>query len=274
MTASKSINSMTADEIRQAVRENYANAAHSDSACGCNKSTCCKAADEPARTASASIGYSADELAAIPEGADLGLGCGNPTAIASLKPGQVVLDLGSGAGIDCFLAARKVAPGGTGGRVIGVDMTAEMIRKARANAARENIGNVEFRLGEVEHLPVADESIDVIISNCVINLSPDKPQVYREMYRVLKPWGRIAISDVVALGPLPDALQQSIEMLTGCVSGASPVDQLRRELAAAGFRDISIRVSGKSRQLIREWAPGSGIERYVTSAIIEARKTS
>jgi arsenite methyltransferase len=264
---------MTPDEIRQAVRANYAKVARTGSACGCNATAtaCCSPAAETAASSSASaaLGYSPDELAAIPEGADLGLGCGNPTAIASLTPGQVVLDLGSGAGIDCFLAAQKVGPTG---RAIGVDMTPDMIHKARANAAKAGLANVEFRLGEIEHLPVPDDSVDVIISNCVVNLSPDKPQVWREAFRVLRPGGRLVISDVVALAPLPEELQRNVELLTGCVAGASLADQVRRDLMDAGFNDVSIQISRASREFIEDWAPGMGIENFVSSAIIEARK--
>jgi SAM-dependent methyltransferase len=183
------------------------------------------------------MGYSAAELRAIPDGADLGLGCGNPTAMASLRRGEVVLDLGSGAGIDCFLAAEKVGPSG---RAIGVDMTSEMVERARENARREKIANVEFRLGEIEHLPVADASVDVIISNCVVNLSPDKPQVFREAYRVLKPGGRMFLSDIVLLKELPRAVRESIEAYVGCIAGASLKADYLAAIRAAGFDDVDI----------------------------------
>lgn len=215
------------------------------------------------------MGYSEAELAAIPEGANLGLGCGNPQAIAAMKPGEVVLDLGSGAGFDCFLAARQV---GATGRVIGVDMTHEMLAKARENAEKIGAANVEFRLGELEHLPVADNTADVAISNCVINLVPDKAQVFRETFRVLKPGGRIAISDVVNTAPLPTDLQADTALMCGCVCGAAPVDRVQAWLRDAGFTDISITVKPESRDLIATWAPGRGIENYVASAIVEARK--
>ena len=219
-------------------------------------------------TKSAQMGYAADEIAAG-EGANLGLGCGNPQAIAALRPGEVVLDLGAGAGFDCFLAARAVGPAG---QVIGVDMTHEMLAKARANAARLGAGNVSFRLGEIEHLPVADDTADVILSNCVINLVPDKAQVFREAFRVLKPGGRLAISDVVNMAPLPERLAADPALLCGCVSGAAPVASVEGWLRAAGFTDIAVTPRPESRELIATWAPGTGIEDFVVSAAIEARK--
>ena len=217
---------------------------------------------------SAQMGYAADEIAAG-DGANLGLGCGNPQAIAALRPGEVVLDLGSGAGFDCFLAARAVGPAG---RVIGVDMTHEMLAKARANAVRLGTGNVSFRLGEIEHLPVADATVDVILSNCVINLVPDKGQVFREAFRVLKPGGRLAISDVVNMAPLPERLAADPALLCGCVSGAAPVAAIEGWLREAGFAGFAVTLRPESRDLIAGWAPGSGIEAFVVSAAIEARK--
>jgi ubiquinone/menaquinone biosynthesis C-methylase UbiE len=214
-------------------------------------------------------GFSDAEPAAIPDGANLGLGCGNPQAIAALRPGEVVIDLGSGAGFDCFLAAEQV---GTAGRIIGVDMTHEMLAKARANAAKIGAANVEFRLGELEHLPVADNTADVIISNCVINLVPDKAQVFREAYRVLKPGGRLAISDVVNTAPLSDVLKADPALLCGCIGGAAPAAQVETWLAEAGFTNIHIAEKPESRELIQGWAPGLGIENHVISAMIEARK--
>ncbi len=199
----------------------------------------------------------------------MGLGCGNPQAIAALQPGEVVVDLGSGAGFDCLLAARQVGPTG---RVIGVDMTHEMLAKARANAARIGAANVEFRLGEIEHLPIADNAADVILSNCVINLVPDKAQVFREAFRVLKPGGRLAISDVVNTKKLTPELAADKALVCGCVAGAAPVLEIEAWLRAAGFRDIRIAVKPDSRELVASWAPGRGIEDHVASASIEARK--
>lgn len=232
--------------------------------------SCC--APTPAATAdgkSQAMGYSADDLAAVPEGANLGLGCGNPQAIAAMRPGETVVDLGSGAGFDCLLAARQV---GASGRVIGVDMTHEMLAKARANATKLGATNVEFRLGEIEHLPIADMTADVILSNCVINLVPDKAQAFREAFRALKPGGRLAISDVVNMATLPPDLAADRGLICGCVAGAAPVAQIETWLAEAGFTDIAIDVKPESRAMIATWAPGRKIEDYVASAIIQARK--
>lgn len=260
------------DEIRQAVRTNYARVSQrATGACCSGGSASPWCGSVPAESASARLGYSEEELAAVPEGADMGLGCGNPQAIAALQPGETLLDLGSGGGFDCFLAAQQVGPEG---HVIGVDMTPEMVHQARANAQRGGYGNVEFRLGEIEHLPVADGTVDVIISNCVINLSPDKPAVYREAFRVLRPGGRIAISDVVrsAETPLPEAMRTSMELLSGCVAGAASVGEVERMLREAGFAEIRVTTKPESREYIATWAPGSGIEDYVVSAMIEAVK--
>jgi ubiquinone/menaquinone biosynthesis C-methylase UbiE len=203
----------------------------------------------------------------------MGLSCGNPNALASLQPGEVLLDLGSGGGFDVFIAGKKL---GATGRAIGVDMTAEMLAKARRNTEsyRQNSGwdNVEFRLAEIEHLPVADASVDVIISNCVINLSPDKPRVFREAFRVLKPGGRLAVSDIVALAPTPEELRTDWELYTGCVAGASVVDDLKGMLKEAGFASIRIVRKGESREIVGQWFPGRKAEDYVTSASIEAEK--
>jgi SAM-dependent methyltransferase len=215
------------------------------------------------------LGYSEADLASLPAGADLGLGCGNPQSIAALRPGDTVVDLGSGAGFDSFLAARKV---GATGHVIGVDMTPAMVTKARENARRANVRGVEFRLGEIEHLPVSDDSADVILSNCVINLVPDKKAAFAEALRVLKPGGRLAISDVVTIAPLPRDLQEKVAALTGCISGASSTDELQEILTEVGFAEIRIDVKPESRAFIRDWMPGSGSEDYISSATIEAVK--
>lgn len=243
------------------------------SACCCGgadeSTSCCGGQEESLEARAARYGYSVDELLSVPEGSNLWLGCGNPGAIAALQPGEVVLDLGSGAGFDCFLAAKKV---GASGRVIGVDMTPEMVSKARANAARAGAENVEFRLGEIEHLPVADNSVDVIISNCVVNLSPDKPAVFREALRVLKPGGRLAISDTVTTIELPEAVRRDLDMWSACISGSESVAALEAMLAEAGFEDIRITPHDESREMIREWAPGHGIEEFIVSAAIEGKK--
>jgi len=223
------------EEIRKAVREGYGKIAVKESSC-CGPATPCGCGTSQ-ETVSKAIGYTDDQLGALPDGANLGLGCGNPTALASLKEGEVVLDLGSGAGIDCFLAANAV---GQSGRVIGVDMTPEMLERARENARKGGYGNVEFRLGEIENLPVADNSVDAVISNCVINLSPDKGRVFKEAYRALKPGGRIMISDIVLLKELPDALKNSIQAYVGCVAGASTKQEYLATVAVTGFQDIEI----------------------------------
>ena len=230
---------MKDEEIRKAVRESYGKIAVQETVgCGPGDSCGCGCAGGSMQeTVSKAIGYTDEELAAVPEGANLGLGCGNPTALASLEEGEVVLDLGSGAGFDCFLAADKV---GESGRVIGVDMTAEMIEKARENVEKGDYRNVEFRLGEIENLPVADNSADVVISNCVVNLSPDKKRVYQEAYRVLKPGGRMMISDIVLLKELPTALKNSIEAYVGCIGGATSREEYLATIAAAGFQDVEV----------------------------------
>jgi ubiquinone/menaquinone biosynthesis C-methylase UbiE len=197
------------------------------------------------------------------------LGCGNPQALANLKSGETVLDLGSGGGFDCFLAARQV---GDSGHVIGVDMTPEMVSKARRNAEKGGYRNVEFRLGEIESLPVADDAVDAIISNCVINLSPDKPRVFAEAYRVLKPGGRLAISDVVAFAELPDDIRRDMALFTGCMAGASLVSEVEAMLHSTGFKQVRVAPKDESKSFIRDWAPGTPITDYVVSATIEAVK--
>jgi len=260
------------DHVHARVRERYAGIVAGDrKGRGAVRSCCCSTQAPSAREQSARLGYSAKELEAVPEGANMGLGCGNPQAIAMLRKGEVVLDLGAGGGFDCFLAARQVGPRG---RVIGVDMTPEMVSRSRENARQGQFSNVEFRLGEIEHLPVADNSVDVILSNCVINLSPDKPQVYREAYRVLKAGGRIAVSDLVAVRPLPRSVKRDSDKHSGCISGASSVRELQSMLTAAGFRDAHVIVKEASVAFIKDWFPGSGVERYVRSASIRATKPS
>jgi ubiquinone/menaquinone biosynthesis C-methylase UbiE len=223
-------------DVKKIVRDNYANVAKSGSSC-CTTNTSCCGDSKPVQLDSTKLGYTQDELASLPEGANLGLGCGNPVAHASLKEGETYLDLGSGAGIDCFLAAQKV---GKTGKVIGVDMTPEMLDKARKNARSGGFENVEFRLGEIEHLPIADNTIDVITSNCVINLSSDKSAVFNEAFRVLRPGGRLMISDIVLLKELPDYILSSIQAYVGCVAGAMLKEEYLGLVKKAGFIDIQI----------------------------------
>jgi SAM-dependent methyltransferase len=269
--------------VRGKVREAYAKIATGGDSC-CGKAASCCGSPSPDDLAKC-IGYSDEELAGLPDGANMGLSCGNPTAIASLKEGEVVLDLGSGGGFDVFIAARKVGPSG---RAIGVDMTPDMVTKARANAIgfREQTGldNVEFRLGEIEHLPVADGTVDVVISNCVVNLSPEKPQVWREMARVLKPGGRVAVSDIALLKPLPEALLNSVAALVGCIAGAVLVEETEAMAKEAGLVDIELTkkpgyIEGMSEasdpiyavileNLAADVKPGD----YATSLSVSARK--
>lgn len=224
-----------AKEIKKIVREGYAKAIAQDTSC-CSASSCCGNTNK-AKDISKTVGYSDAEMNTVPEGANLGFGCGNPVAIASLKEGEIVLDLGSGAGFDAFLASAKV---GKTGHVIGVDMTAEMIEKAKTNARKGNYTNVEFRLGEIENLPVDSSSADVIISNCVINLSPDKEQVFKEAFRVLKPGGRLMVSDLALVKDLPDAIKESVEAYVGCLAGAIKKDDYLKLLTIAGFQEVRI----------------------------------
>ncbi|HWO88105.1 MAG TPA: arsenite methyltransferase [Gemmatimonadales bacterium] len=221
---------MTAPDVRTTVRSKYAQVASAGTSCGCGPAA--RAAE-----IATEIGYSAEELRSVPEGSNLGLGCGAPLRHAALAPGEVVLDLGSGAGMDAFLAVREVGPEG---RVIGVDMTPDMIEKARANAVQAGAPNVEFRLGEIEHLPVADSSVDVVISNCVVNLSPDKPQVFREAYRALRSGGRLVISDIVVTGELPDESRASVEAYVGCVAGALKKEEYLDAIRLAGFEAVEV----------------------------------
>jgi arsenite methyltransferase len=259
------------EQIRRSVRSRYGEIAkQGTSGCGCNSlSSCCGPDSGAIGKISRAFGYTQQQLDSAPEGANMGLGCGNPQAIASLKQGETVLDLGSGGGFDCFLAAKSV---GETGRVIGVDMTADMVSKARQNAEKVGAKNVEFRLGEIEHLPVADASVDVIMSNCVINLSPEKINVFREAFRVLKPGGRLAILDVVALQTLPDEIRNDLSLISGCVGGTEKVEDIAKMLQDAGFKDINIRPKDESRRFIQEWFPGRNLEDHVASATIEAKK--
>ena len=280
----------TKEVIRQAVRERYGQIANANtpaqgvsimgSCCGespaatgkSSAGSCCgSGSDVTSEQMSALMGYSKQDLASAPEGANMGLGCGNPVALASLQPGETVVDLGSGGGFDCFLAAKQV---GKTGQVIGIDMTPDMISKARTNAAKIGADNVDFRLGEIEHLPVADDTADIIMSNCVINLSPDKLSVFREAYRILKPGGRLAISDILAIAALPDEMRQNLALVSACVGGAATIDDTRAMLTQAGFENIKITPKDGSRQLISEWTSGDSKNAgdYVVSAYIEATK--
>jgi arsenite methyltransferase len=265
-------NVLTTDAIKDMVRTRYGDIAAraGSSCCAPAAPSCCETAAAPdLNTKARDIGYSDEELAAVPEGANLGLGCGNPLAIAAMKAGETAVDLGSGAGFDCLLAARQV---GSTGHVIGVDMTHEMLKKARENAAKVGVHNVEFRLGELEHLPIADNIADVIISNCVINLVPNKGQVFREAYRVLKPGGRVSVSDVLNIAPLPEDLRADPALLCGCIAGAISAERTEALLREAGFVEVTIAVKPESRETVASWAPGRGIEKCVASATVEARK--
>ncbi|OXS57382.1 arsenite S-adenosylmethyltransferase [Cohnella sp. CIP 111063] len=259
------------DEVRQHVRDRYKQIAIQDvSNAGCcspstSSSSCCGTANE----VSSKLGYSDEELSTVPEGSNLGLGCGNPQAMASIKAGEVVLDLGSGAGFDCFLAAKQV---GETGKVFGVDMTPEMVSRARHNASKNEYTNVEFRLGEIEYLPIHSETIDVILSNCVINLSPDKQQVFHEAYRVLKSGGRLAVSDIVTTAELPAEIKDDLDSLASCISGASTIEEVKEMLRKSGFVDISVEPKDESREFIKDWVPGANINEYIQSAVIKAIK--
>lgn len=265
------MNRQTKSSIRASVRKHYGRIPSSGS-CGfgcCGTHGLKKEAIPSARSIGKAIGYSEAEIQKTPEGANMGLGCGNPQAIAGLKPGEQVLDLGSGGGFDAFLAADAV---GSQGRVIGVDMTPEMVHKARENREKTNKTNVTFRLGEIEHLPVADSSMDVIISNCVINLSPEKAQVLKEAFRVLKPGGRLAVADMVAIASIPESVLANMALFTGCVGGAAHVNELEKMLRQAGFEQVRITINQESRRIIAAWFPSEKFEDFVASASIEARK--
>ena len=242
------------EAVRQKVREGYGKIAGSGGSCCGPAPTCCGSTPAASEELAKHIGYSREELAALPEGANMGLSCGNPNALAALQPGEVVLDLGAGGGFDVFIAGKKVGPTG---RAIGVDMTPEMLAKARKNMAtyreRSGLNNVEFRLGEIEHLPLADASVDAVISNCVINLSPDKPQVWREIARVLKPGGRVAVSDLALLKPLPAAVAESVEALVGCVAGAVLVAETEGMAKAAGLGDIVLKAKSAYIDGMVDW---------------------
>lgn len=270
------------DDVRQTVRDAYGKIATGGKSCRCCGDAA-KAAQPDAFAAA--LGYSADDLSTLPEGANMGLSCGNPTAIATLQPGEVVLDLGSGGGFDVFIVAQKVGPTGL---AIGVDMTPDMVSKARANAevfaARTGLSNVDFRLGEIERLPVADASVDAIISNCVINLSPDKPQVWREMARVLKPGGRVAVSDLALLAPLPQAVRDSVAALVGCIAGAVLASDTEAMAKAAGLIDVTLTPRPGYIDAMIDWndplyrsvaghlPPGKRMSDFVTSLYVNARK--
>lgn len=257
---------LTNDQIRQNVRNRYQQIAVQQVEVN---SSCCETPTD-FNAISTKLGYSNDELSAVPEGANMGLGCGNPQAIAALIDGEVVLDLGSGGGFDCFLASNQV---GDTGRVIGVDMTPEMVSKARGNGIKGDFLNTEFRLGEIEHLPIADNTVNVIISNCVINLSPDKQQVFNEAYRVLQLGGRLAISDIVTTAQLPPEIKNDLnELYSGCISGASSIIDLTSMLQQSGFTDISIEPKDESKSFIKDWVPGANVDNYITSAVIKATK--
>lgn len=281
------------NDIRDKVRTGYAaialqNAVEAapDSARGCCGTSSCCSAETDAAAFAEQIGYDAAELSRIPEGANMGLSCGNPTAIAALQPGEVVLDLGSGGGFDCFIAGPRV---GAAGCVIGVDMTPEMLAKARHNLAtyreRTGLDNVEFRLGEIEHLPVADASVDVVISNCVINLSPDKSQVWREIARVLKPGGRVAVSDLALLRPLPDAVRSDVEALVGCIAGAILASDTERFARDAGLADVRLEKNSKYvetmtgvqdplyQKIIAALPAETGPADFITQLSVSARKS-
>jgi SAM-dependent methyltransferase len=257
------------DTIRQTVRKTYGALITSVFSGQQERASSCSCGGGNMSMSPYDLGYSASDVAGMPEGTNVSFGCGNPTAVASLQPGEIVVDLGCGAGFDCFLAAKAV---GEDGLVIGVEMTPEMISQARENLENTGARNVEFRLGEIEHLPVADNLADVILSNCVISLSPEKPQVFREAFRILKPGGRLAISDIVATTPLPDDVKDDLSLFTGCLGGAAWVGDLESLLQEVGFTDIRIVPREESREFIRKLAPDWKLADHVVSVMIEAVK--
>ena len=279
------------ERIKEAVRENYGKIARTDSLTSqahqagscCNttdissgvnqKASCCGPTEFSVENMSTIMGYSKKDIKSVPEESNMGLGCGNPVALASLRSGETVVDLGSGGGFDCFLAAKEV---GETGKVIGVDMTPDMVSKARRNAEKIGTRNVEFRLGEIENLPAADNTADIIMSNCVINLSPDKRNVYKEAYRILKPGGRLAISDVLATAELPDEVRNDLALVSACIGGAATIEDTEKLLVEAGFQNIKIKPNDHSRELIKEWDPEKSEKAtdYVVSTYIEAVKPS
>jgi arsenite methyltransferase len=262
---------MNKEIIRESVRENYGKIAESNKPASeiISTDSCCGTPGVTLDQMSTAMGYSEKDLAAVPEGINLGLGCGNPVALGSLKEGETVIDLGSGGGFDCFLAGKKV---GDTGKVIGIDMTPAMVSKARQNAEKMGVTNVEFRLGEIEHLPVADNTANIIISNCVINLSPEKKAVFQDAYRALKPGGRLAISDILATQELPAEVKNDLALFSACIGGAATVESTVRMLEQAGFIDIKIDAKEESKKIINEWMPGSNAGDYIVSAYIEATK--
>jgi arsenite methyltransferase len=255
---------MKETDIREKVREHYGDIAEGKTSC-CSETNAC-GGDE---NISQKLGYSPEDLEALPDDSEMGLGCGTPLSFAKLQPGEIIVDLGSGGGVDCFLASKQVGPAGS---VIGVDMTPQMLTKARKNADSGGYANVEFRLGEIENLPVADQTADVVISNCVINLSTDKKRVYREAFRILKKGGRFAVADMVAIAPLPEALKANVAAYTGCISGAASVEEVKEWLAAAGFQRVEVQIKRKSSEFIRSDTHGK-LDDYVASADITAWKS-
>ncbi len=258
------------EDIRDFIRKNYSKVAEKGSEGGCCSGGCsCTGTPVDISNISNKIGYTEEDLSNVPIEANMGLGCGNPIAIAALKEGEVVLDLGSGGGLDCFLARNQVKDTGY---VIGVDMTPDMIKLARKNAEESGYTNIEFRLGEIEHLPLSDSSVDVIISNCVINLSLDKKQVFKEAFRVLKPGGRLSMSDVVATAEIPQKIKQDLELIASCIGGAEYYEDIKEMMHGVGFKDIHMTPKDNSREIIKSWTPEKNIEDFVASYIIEAIK--